>query len=95
MAAYLIGQIRVKDEEKWLQYVSGVAESLKGYQAEVIFRGKRTAVLAGDHDKDLTVVIRYADQAELQDWFRSESYQDLVPLRDSAADVTIVTYESY
>jgi len=95
VAAYLIGQIRVKDKEKWQQYVAGVAGSLQGYDAEVIFRGKRTAVLAGDHDKDLTVVIRFTDQQGLQKWFEADTYQRLIPLRDSAAEVTIVTYDSY
>lgn len=95
MSAYLIGQIRVKSQKKWQQYVAGVAESLQPVDAEVVFRGKRLAVLAGEHNKDLTVVIRFADQQALEGWFSSESYQGLIPLRDSAADVTIVTYEDY
>ena len=95
MSAYLVGQIRVKDAEKWQQYVAGVAESLQPYDAQIVFRGKRLAVLAGEHDRDLTVVICFADQQTLQAWFDSDLYQSLIPLRDSAADVTIITYDNY
>ena len=94
MPAYLIGQIRVKDQQKWQEYVAGVAESLEPFDAEIVFRGKKSGVFAGQHDKDLTVVIRYADQATLQAWFNSDLYQGLIALRDEAADVTIIGYDS-
>ena len=94
MPAYLIGQIRVKDQQKWQDYVAGVAESLKPFDAEIVFRGRKSGVFAGKHDKDLTVVIRYADQATMQKWFDSDFYQGLIPLRDEAADVTIIGYDA-
>ena len=81
MSAYLVGQIRVKDMAKWQEYVTGVAASLEPFEAQIVFRGKRLEVLAGEHDKDLTVVIRFADQANLDRWFRSPAYQQLIPLR--------------
>lgn len=94
MSAYLVGQIRVIDQGKWQTYVAGVADSLIPFDAQIVFRGKRLEVLAGEHDRDLTVVIRFADQKSLDSWFHSEAYQRLIPLRDSAAKVTIITYES-
>jgi len=94
VAAYLIGHIRVLDRDAWRDYVTGVAESLYPYHAEIVFRGTRHAVLAGDHDEELAVVIRFRNQTELQDWFHSAPYQALIPLRDRAADVTIISYDS-
>lgn len=94
MAAYLIGQIRVRDEELWQKYVAGVQESLTPFEARIVFRGKLIEVLAGQHDKDLVVVIEFSGQAELNDWFRSERYQSLIPLRDEAAIVVITTYQA-
>ncbi|GAB4347957.1 MAG: hypothetical protein Kow006_08140 [Gammaproteobacteria bacterium] len=90
--AYLVGQIRVKDPQAWQRYVAGVAESLRPYPAQVLFRGRRRAVLAGENDSDQAVVIRFRDQETLQRWFESPDYQALIPLRDSAADVTILSY---
>ena len=94
MAAYLIGQIKVKDEVLWQEYVAGVQESLAPFGAEVVFRGKRDKVLAGQHDKDLVVVIEFSNLSTLDDWFNSEKYQSLISLRDKAANVVITTYQA-
>ena len=94
MTAYLIGQIKVKDEVLWQEYVAGVQESLAPFDAEVVFRGKLDKVLAGQHDKDLVVVIEFSNLSTLGDWFNSEKYQSLISLRDKAANVVITTYQA-
>jgi len=92
MAAYLVGHITVKDEELWQQYVSGVQESLASFDSEIVFRGKLASVLAGEHEHDLVVVIKFPDQSTLNEWFISDLYQRLIPVRDRAADLVITTY---
>ncbi|MBW2477242.1 MAG: DUF1330 domain-containing protein [Deltaproteobacteria bacterium] len=93
MAAYLIGQIKVKNPQLWQQYVDGVSESLAGLDAQIVFRGKRLEVLAGENPYDLVVVIKFANRMTLDQWFFSQQYQALIPLRDKAAKVTITTYD--
>ncbi len=94
MPAYLIGQIKVKDEGLWQEYVDGVEASLVPFEADVQFRGRLLKVLAGQHDKDLAVVIGFPDPLVLDQWFTSDAYQALIPLRDKAADVVITTYQA-
>ena len=94
MPAYLIGQITIKNQEKWNIYVEGVGRSIIPFNAEIIFRGRRAKVLAGNHSHEHTVVIKFADQAALQDWFNSPAYQEIIPIRDEAADVVIVSYDA-
>ena len=93
MATYLVGNIRIKDATLWQQYVDGVRQSLQPFAAEVAFRGTKTAVLAGEHPYEQVVLIRFADQLTLQQWFTSKGYQSLIPLRDRAAEVVIASYE--
>lgn len=93
MAAYLVGHIKVKQQTLWQEYVSGVAESLAGRDAEVVFRGGLKKVLAGQDERDQVVVIRFASHGELDDWFYSDRYQSLVAIRDRAADIVITSYE--
>jgi len=95
MASYLIGHIKVKNEELWQKYVDGVQESLVTFDSKIVFRGKLTATLAGKHNHDLVVVIEFTDQVTLDNWFNSAKYQSLIPLRDKAANVVITTYSSY
>ena len=94
MAAYLIGHVTVKDHNLWQEYVAGVQESLVPFAAKIVFRGQLDKVLAGQHDKDLVVVVEFPDRLELDDWFNSEKYQTLIKLRDKAANVVITTYKT-
>jgi uncharacterized protein (DUF1330 family) len=74
MAAYLVGQITVKDDGLWQQYVAGVAESLAPFDSKIIFRGQLEKVLAGEQPHSLVVVIEFPDHATLDAWFTSEKY---------------------
>jgi uncharacterized protein (DUF1330 family) len=51
-------------------------------------------VLEGEHPYDLTVVIEFSDQKSLHSWYGSEEYQKLIPIRDRAADVVIISYDA-
>ena len=93
MASFLVGHITVKNDELWQKYVSGVQESLLPFNSKVIFRGKLVSVLAGKHEHDLVVVIEFPDQSTLDNWYSSEKYQALIPLRDKAANVAIMAYK--
>ena len=94
MSAYLIGHISIKNPDKWKIYVKGVQKSLMPFEAEVIFRGRRATVLAGEHPHQHTVVIKFPDQPTLQRWYRSDAYQALISIRDEAANVVIISYDA-
>ena len=94
MAAYLVGHVKIKNETLWQEYVAGVQVSLSGFESKIIFRGKLASVLAGNHNYDLVVVIEFSDLATLDNWYQSESYQSIIPVRKEAADVVITSYET-
>lgn len=94
MSAYLIGHITVKNPAKWQTYVEGVRKSLMPFEAEIVFRGRLATVLAGEHPHQNTVVIKFPDQPTLQQWYNSDDYQGLIPNRNEAADVVIISYDA-
>jgi uncharacterized protein (DUF1330 family) len=94
MPAFLIGHITVKDPLLWKTYVAGVQKSLAPFGAEIIFRGTRAAVLSGEHGHPSTVVIKFLDPPTPQGWYASPAYQDLIPVRDRAADVVLISYDA-
>jgi uncharacterized protein (DUF1330 family) len=93
-AAVVIGHITVKDPAKWADYRARVPATLAPWHGEVVFRGRRTAVLAGAHARDEMVVLRFPDRASAAAWFHSPAYQSLIALRLEAADVDLISYES-
>lgn len=93
-AAYVIGHITVKDSEKWAEYRSQVPATLAPWGAILVFRGKQLAVLGGEHAHIDTVVIRFPDAQAVDNWFNSPAYQALIPLRELAAEMDLISYES-
>lgn len=94
MAAYVIGHITVKDSEKWAEYRGKVPASLAQWGGEVLLRGRRVAVLSGEHAYTDTVVIRFPDANAIAGWYGSPAYQALIPLREQAAEMALIAYES-
>lgn len=91
--AFIVGHITVKDAEKWAEYCRRVPGTVAPWGGEVLARGTRTSVLAGEHDHTDTVVIRFPDTGSVNAWHDSPAYQELAKLRRQAADVVIISYE--
>ena len=94
MAACVIGHITVKNAEKWVEYRSKVPATLIPWGGEVIFRGRQVAVLSGKGPHADAVVIRFPDAAAAAGWYASPAYQALIPVREQAANIVLVSYES-
>lgn len=94
MPAYIIGHITIKDPAQWSDYCSRVPATISACGGELVFRGKKLAVLNGVHAHTDTVVARFPDKASLEAWHDSPEYQALIPLRDAGADVTLLAYEA-
>lgn len=91
--AYVIGHITVKNEDRWAEYRSQVPATLAPWGAELLLRGKLATVLAGEHPHTDTVVIRFPNVDAVNSWHSSPAYQALIPLRQEAADVVLLSYE--
>jgi uncharacterized protein (DUF1330 family) len=94
MAAYVIGHINVKDPEKWIEYRGKVPATLVPWGGELILRGRRVAVLSGEHSYTDAVVIRFPDADAAAGWYSSPAYQMLIPIRNQAAEMILISYES-
>lgn len=93
-SAYVVGHITVKDPAKWAEYTSRVPATLGPSGAELVFRGRKAAVLGGEHPHTDIVVIRFPTIERANQWFSSAAYQALIPLREQAADVDLISYEA-
>ena len=92
MNACVIGHITIRDEDKWAQYRAQVPATLVPWGAELLFRGRVDSVLAGNHPHTDTVVIRFPDRAAVTAWYRSPAYQALIPLREQAAELVLISF---
>ncbi len=90
---YVVGHITVKDADKWADYRSKVPDTLAPWGGELLLRGRRVASFCGESPHTDIVVIRFPDAAAASAWFASAAYQALIPLRELAADVVLLSYE--
>jgi uncharacterized protein (DUF1330 family) len=90
--AYVVGQMTVKQPEKWAQYRSQVLATLLPFGGELVFRGEQAQSLSGVQPHPDIVVIRFPSLDGAQRWHTSAAYQALIPLRQAAADVVLTIY---
>ena len=93
-SAYLIVQVKVKDPHAWKHYSGSVGATLKPHGGQVVFKGKTSSVLAGEHAYSLGIVIKFLDQQAVTNWYLSKAYQAVIPTRTKAADVVMISYET-
>ena len=90
--SFAIGQVTITNQQLWQEYKAALTTTLALYQGEVFFRGKVSEVLAGTKSHTDVVLIQFPSNEALALWFYSDEYQEIIPLRDSAAEVTLTSY---
>jgi len=92
MSAFIVATVTVKDAEKFQQYAVKSKATFDLFDAEILAKGKSQGTLSGHSDHQTTAIVRFKDMETLDKWYGSDEYQDLIPLRDQAADITITKY---
>ena len=92
--AFVVGQMTLKNEERWAEYRGQVLATLMPWRGELVFRGNQVKALSGECPHADIVVIRFPSLADADGWHNSPAYQALIPLRQEAADVVLTTYEA-
>jgi uncharacterized protein (DUF1330 family) len=90
--ACIVGRIRIVDAVRWPAYRDAVPATLAPFGGVLVTRGHDAKALAGVSTETDMVVIRFPSTEAIDAWYASAAYQALIPLRDAAADVTIVRY---
>jgi uncharacterized protein (DUF1330 family) len=90
--ACIVGRIRIKDPERWAIYRAGVPATIAPFGGVTVARGRDAQVLAGASPETDLVVIHFPSLEAIAGWYASDAYRALIPLREAAADVTLVAY---
>ena len=92
MTAFFVATVKVKDPAKFQQYAEQAGATFAAHGGEPVLRGKTAGALVGSADHQAVGIIKFPSSDALQAWYDSSEYQAIVPLREEAADMTIVTY---
>lgn len=92
MKAFFVAQINIKNPEKFQQYAQGAGASMQPYGGELVTKGKAARQLAGVSEYGNVAIVSFPNQESLESWFESDAYQNLISLRDEAADMLLTSY---
>lgn len=85
MTAYVVVGLNPKNAEKLQSYSAQAAPIIAEYQGEFLAKGEATP-LAGNYDYKVQVIIMFPSRELAEAWYRSDSYQALIPIRDEGMD---------
>jgi len=92
MGVFVIGQIRITDQEKWNDYKSQVQSTLEPYGGKVLLRGTCIDSFVGTTDYPDVVAIEFDSVEKAKEWYHSFAYQSLVPIREKGAEIILQVY---
>ena len=84
----------MKNAEAWEEYRGRVGATIAQYGGELLFRGRQQRLFSGEMSHQSVVALRFENLDAANRWHDSTEYQALIPVRERAADVTLVLYES-
>jgi len=92
MGAFLIFHSTVKDPDKFSSYAKAVPATLEPFGGTVLARGKAEKVFSGKHPHSSVGILRFHDLDKAHAWYESDAYQALIPIREAAASMTVISY---
>jgi uncharacterized protein (DUF1330 family) len=85
MHSLVIVAFNILKEEKFKEYSAAAAPTVASFGGEFIAKGKPTQ-LHGDNTFAITAVIKFPDNESAKNWYNSNEYQQIIPLRSEAMD---------
>ncbi len=92
MTAFFIATASIKNQDKFKLYAQKAGATFPPHGGELVLRGKVEGTLSGQSAHQAVGIIKFPNMKALQAWFNSDAYQAIIPLRDEAAEMTIVSY---
>ena len=81
MSGFVIANIDVKDSEAYKEYVGKVVPTIKKFGGEYIVRAGEYKVMEGEWKNPRTVVIKFPNYTKALEWYDSEEYKPIKPIR--------------
>jgi uncharacterized protein (DUF1330 family) len=95
MAAYLIVDVDVTDQDTYATYATQVPPIIKQYGGRYLVRGGKSETLEGDWQPKRLVVLQFEDTAAARRFLEAKEYRAIVEFRHRAASTRMVLVEGY
>ncbi len=94
MSVYMIIDSKVKDNEKYQQYIEQVMPIVTRFGGRYCVRGENIKAL-GSWKPERIIVIEFPSETHIQDWLALSEYKAIAPLREAGADTQAILVDGY
>ena len=95
MPAYVIGDVRVENPERYKDYTAHTESTLEPFGGHFVVRGGASTLLEGEWEPNRLVVIEFPSAQAAKDWYASDAYREIMPIRQEASTGSLVLVEGY
>jgi uncharacterized protein (DUF1330 family) len=90
MRAFVVSQQNLHDPDRIARYRETVTATLAPFGGRFAARGGTTSVMEGEWPYERTVIIEFPSREAAEQWYRSEAYQQILPLRLESATGNLI-----
>ena len=94
MSVFMIIQSKIKNAEKYNQYIDQVFPIVEKYGGYYHVRGEKIQSF-GNWKPDRVIVIEFQSKDQIQNWLKSPEYAAIAPLREEGADAQAIIVDGY
>jgi uncharacterized protein (DUF1330 family) len=94
MSVYMIIDSKVKDKDKYRQYIEQVSPIVIKFGGRYHVCGENIRAF-GSWKPERIVVIEFPTENHVQDWLSSAEYKAIAPLREDGADTQAILVDGY
>ena len=94
MSFFMIIQSKIKNAEKYNQYIDQVSPIVEKYGGRYHVRGEDIKSI-GSWKPERIIVIEFQSEDQIQNWLTSPEYSKVAPLREEGADAQAIIVEGY
>ena len=95
MAAYVIVEVSISDEDAYEKYKPLAAASIAAHGGSYKARGGATETLEGEPVAGRIVVLEFPDLERARGWYHSQQYGDAMQVRQGAAQSRMFIVDGY
>ena len=90
MSAYAVAHLRkMSVNRNIVAYLKQIDDTLEPFDGRFLVHGKQSEVVEGEFHGYL-IIIAFPDMEKARDWYHSDAYQEIVPLRINNSEGSVI-----
>jgi uncharacterized protein (DUF1330 family) len=85
MAHYFVAQIKINDPIEYDKYLENFDEIFSCYNGEYLAIDESPTLLEGNWDYTKSVLVKFNNKKDFEDWYYSDEYQKILKYRLNAS----------